>query len=141
MDPLLRSLVDANDDVRVVFRHFPLTHVHDHALKAAEASEAAGAQGKFWEYHDLLFENQEQFASGDAGNAREIFIELAEQLELDVEQFTQELDEGVYEPFVLTSQKEAAGLSLPGTTSPHFEWGIVGTNTTKPIHLGCLNTT
>src|SRR6059036_3950665 len=44
--------------MRFVFRHFPLTEIHPHALRAAEAAEAAGAQGKFWEMHDLLYENQ-----------------------------------------------------------------------------------
>src|SRR3981189_3568924 len=46
------------DRVRFVFRHFPLLEVHPHAELAAEAAEAAGAQHKFWQMHDLLFENQ-----------------------------------------------------------------------------------
>src|SRR5690242_7629732 len=45
-------------DVRFVFRHFPLSAMHPHAVRAAEAAEAAGAQGKFWPMHDTLFENQ-----------------------------------------------------------------------------------
>jgi protein-disulfide isomerase len=45
--------------LRFVFRNFPLNEMHPHAEAAAEAAEAAGAQGKFWEMHDLLFENQE----------------------------------------------------------------------------------
>ena len=44
--------------IRTVYRHFPLVEVHPHALHAAQAAEAAGAQGKFWPMHDLLFENQ-----------------------------------------------------------------------------------
>src|SRR5690242_12931203 len=44
--------------VRFVYRHFPLEEVHPHALQAAEAAECAGEQGKFWQMHDLLFENQ-----------------------------------------------------------------------------------
>ena len=44
--------------IRFVYRHFPLEDVHPHALLAAEAAEAAGGQGKFWQMHDLLFDNQ-----------------------------------------------------------------------------------
>ena len=44
--------------VRFIFRHFPLQEAHPHALMAAEASEAAAAQGKFWQMHDVLFQNQ-----------------------------------------------------------------------------------
>src|SRR5262249_11992757 len=45
--------------LRFVFRHFPLTQIHPHAMHAAEAAEAAAEQGKFWEMHDTLFENQQ----------------------------------------------------------------------------------
>jgi protein-disulfide isomerase len=49
---------ELGDDLRVVFRNMPLSNVHPHAMLAAEAAEAAGLQGKFWEMHDVLFENQ-----------------------------------------------------------------------------------
>jgi len=51
--------------LRLVFRHFPLTHVHPHALAAAEAAEAAGEQGRFWDMHDRLFEHQRQLEHAD----------------------------------------------------------------------------
>jgi protein-disulfide isomerase len=61
-----------DDQVRLVYRHFPLTKIHPHAQKAAEAAEAAGAQGKFWEMHDLLFERQDALDhAGLLANARE----------------------------------------------------------------------
>jgi protein-disulfide isomerase len=49
-------------ELRFVFRHFPMTTIHPHAQPAAEAAEAAGAQGKFWAMHDVLFEHQQQLA-------------------------------------------------------------------------------
>src|SRR6202043_2599481 len=52
-------------DLRFVYRHFPLSQVHPHAEHAAEAAEAAGAQGKFWEMHDLLFDNQRALGDHD----------------------------------------------------------------------------
>jgi len=57
--PVIHALVQqARDRVRYIFRHFPLLHKHPHAQQAAEAAEAAGAQGWFWEMHDLLFTHQ-----------------------------------------------------------------------------------
>src|SRR5436190_85628 len=86
LDDLLEEMDGA---VRLVFRHFPLAQMHPHAQSAAEASEAAGAQGRFWEMHDLLFENQ------DALDAVSI-LGYAGVLRLDLRRFEQELVEGVY---------------------------------------------
>jgi protein-disulfide isomerase len=64
------------DRLCLVFRHFPLTQAHPHALKAAQFAQAAGTVGKFWEMHDLLFENQD--ALGDAS-----LVGYAKVLQLD----------------------------------------------------------
>jgi protein-disulfide isomerase len=77
------------DELRFVFRHFPLTQVHPHAEVAAEGSEAAGAQGEFWEMHDLLFENQRTL---DAWH----LAQFAHQLGLNTRRFVRELEEGSY---------------------------------------------
>jgi NhaA family Na+:H+ antiporter len=74
------------DRVRLVWRHFPNRSVHPHARMAAEAAEAAGAQGKFWEMHHMLFKHQDRLEKSD-------LLEYASQLELDLEQFQQEIDE------------------------------------------------
>lgn len=71
-------------DLRVVFRHFPLTEVHPLAMGAAEAAEAAGAQGRFWEMHDLLYLNQPDFAPA-------MLLGYARELVLDLEAFTEDL--------------------------------------------------
>ena len=116
--PVLRQLVDKYpDDVLVVYRHFPLNQIHPNAQKAAEAAEAAGAQGKFWEYHDALFNGQQQWSPLDQTAARAYFINLADELGLDVDQFTGELDGGTYSERVSQSEQEAIGLGLPGTPS------------------------
>lgn len=73
-------------ELRFVFRHFPLRQIHPRAEKAAEAAEAAGAQGFFWEMHDLLFEHQENLS--DAG-----LVELAVEIRLNVEEFLRALSE------------------------------------------------
>jgi cyclophilin family peptidyl-prolyl cis-trans isomerase len=100
-----------------VYRHFPLNEIHANAQKSAEASEVAGAQGAFWEYHDLLFERQSEWSSMDTQEARQFFIDLAEELNLDVDKFTADLDGGVYADYVSALEQEAVGLGLPGTPS------------------------
>lgn len=72
------------DDLAFVFRHFPLSNIHPHAWKAAEAAEAAAAQGSFWEYHSMLFENQEALTVPH-------LLTYADALGLDVDRFAKEL--------------------------------------------------
>jgi protein-disulfide isomerase len=78
-----------DDRLAFAFRHFPLTQIHPHAQMAAEAAEAAGAQGRFWEMHDVLFENQR------ALNEQAI-VAYAAGIGLDVDRFVQELNDGVH---------------------------------------------
>ena len=64
--PVLRTLVDTSEDqVRLVFRHFPLFEPHPYALTAALAAEAAGEQGAFWPMHGTLFKHQDRLSDGD----------------------------------------------------------------------------
>jgi|SRR5436190_9164595 len=72
------------DQLRFVYRHFPITTIHPHAQLAAEASEAASAQGKFWEMHDMLFENQ-------AALDEDGLVNNAQALELDIRRFVADL--------------------------------------------------
>jgi protein-disulfide isomerase len=76
-------------DVLFAYRHFPLTQIHPYAQQAAEAAEAAAAQGRFWEMHDLLFTHQDRLALRD-------LVEHAEALGLDLERFTSELESGAH---------------------------------------------
>jgi protein-disulfide isomerase len=66
--------------VAEIFRSFPLVELHPHALHAAQAAEAAGLQGKFWEMHDTLFENRRRLGDAD-------LLHYAEELGLDIERF------------------------------------------------------
>ncbi len=71
------------DDLRFVFRNFPLAEAHPHALPAAQAAEAAGLQGRFWEMHDVLFEHQDML---DEPN----LFRFAAALGLDMERFARD---------------------------------------------------
>jgi protein-disulfide isomerase len=79
--------------LRFVFRNFPITTSHPHAEQAAEAAEAAAAQARFWEMHDLLYENQARLLDDHLHT-------YAEKLGLDVELFDNELAEHVHAPRV-----------------------------------------
>jgi len=70
--------------LRFAYRHFPLTNVHPHAQRAAEAAEAAGAQGRFWAMHDRLFEYQDALEEDD-------LLVHAEAIGLDLPRFAREL--------------------------------------------------
>ena len=107
------------DQLQIVYRHFPLT-IHDNAQKAAEASEIAGAQGEFWLFHDALFENQSEWSGLDEATFREFLIDMADDLGLDADQFTADLDAGTYTEYVNTSIQEAVNLNLPGTPAVIF---------------------
>lgn len=128
--PMVTALVEQyKDDITFVYRHFPLTQIHPRAVPAAVAAEAAGKQGKFFEMHDLLFENQETWAK--EGVAQDHFIAYAQQLNLDIEQFTQDLDDEVLAKKVQKDFAEGRSLNVTGT--PTFF--LNGTKLTNPQSL------
>jgi len=96
------------DDVRIVFRHYPLSGRHPHAQMAAEAAEAAGAQDKFWEMHDLLFEHQAALAEKDLRR-------YAERLALNIEQFRGSLKDRTFEDRVREHFKRGVANGVYGT--------------------------
>jgi protein-disulfide isomerase len=79
--------------LRFVYRHFPLTEIHTSAEIAAEAAEAAGEQGKFWEMHHMIFRNQDQLDLAD-------FVSYAEELGLDAASFKKSLKERKYQKHI-----------------------------------------
>ncbi|GAB4298999.1 MAG: hypothetical protein Kow0090_14490 [Myxococcota bacterium] len=98
------------DKVRIFFRQLPLSF-HKNAHLAAQASLAAHAQGKFWQYHDKLFENQRALQ-------KENLIQFAKDVGLDVKRFTAELDSGKYKDAVDEEIKYSTQVGARGT--PHF---------------------
>jgi protein-disulfide isomerase len=96
------------DDVTFVFRHFPMAQAHPHALPAAEAAEAAGAQGRFWSMHDLLFERQHALEDED-------LVAYAEELDLDIERFASEVANDAHLPKVQRDFRSGVRSGVNGT--------------------------
>jgi len=109
IDTLLK---DYSDKIRVVYRHFPLDSIHPYARKSAQASECAGEQNKFWEFHDFLYANQSSIQSGGINFLKN----AATNLGLDVNKFNDCLDSGKYNDFV--EQHLQAGIAAGVTGTP-----------------------
>lgn len=104
--PVLKQVFDAYpDDVRLVYRHFPLSF-HPNAQKAAEASECAADQGKFWEFHDELFA---------ATLSPDVFGQIADKISLDRKKFDSCLSSGEKASIVQTDYNEGATAGVTGT--------------------------
>jgi protein-disulfide isomerase len=95
-------------NLRFVFRNFPLAQIHPHAELAAEAAEAAGAQGEFWGMHGLLFENQDALEEPD-------LLRYAAALSLDGKRFAKELSDGVYKDRVRRDFRSGIRSGVNGT--------------------------
>jgi Na+/H+ antiporter NhaA len=109
-EPVVRELLADFGDLRYVWRHLPLNDVHPGAQLAAEASEAAAAQGAFWPMHDLLIEHQDDLGPRD-------LIRYAEQLGLDVDSFTDDLRNHRWSEHVAADVDSADVSEVAGTPS------------------------
>ncbi len=116
---MVEGLKESNaDDVRIVYRHFPLITIHDKAQIASEASEAAGAQGKFWEMHNILYERQQEWSSIPKDNIVDTLVGYANTIEVsDLDQFRSDLENEVYAAKVLADYDAAVAAGLGGTPS------------------------
>jgi Na+/H+ antiporter NhaA len=108
---VVRELLGSfHEDLRYVWRHLPLSDVHVHAQMAAEAAEAAAAQGAFWEYHDCLLTHQDELGPSDLRRH-------AEQVGLDVDRFWDELRRRAYAPRAAEDVASADASGVAGTPS------------------------
>ncbi|MFH1235621.1 MAG: DsbA family protein [Parcubacteria group bacterium] len=119
--PTLQKVLETyGDDVRLIYRHFPLTSLHPLAQKAAEASECAAEQGKFWELHDKLFEMN---ASGTL--SIENFKSAAGSLGLNQSQFDSCLDSGKYQSKVQNDTTQGTQYGVQGTPATFVNGTLV----------------
>jgi protein-disulfide isomerase len=107
-DIVMNIMSRAGDRVRYVPRHFPLSQIHPHALLAAQAAEAAGAQGRFWQMHRTLFENQDALEL-------EALVVYADALGLDPGRFTDDVTQGAVLPRVRDDFRSGIQAGVNGT--------------------------
>lgn len=96
------------DKIRFVYRHLPLTSIHPEAFPSAEASMCANEQNAFWEYHDKIFENQDKLG-------RELYMQIANDLNLDTTAFEDCLNTGKYKDLVQQDSDFALNLGVQST--------------------------
>lgn len=109
--PIIKKLQrHLGKDLCFVFRSFPLAQSHPNAMHAAEAAEIVGAKGKFWEYHDLLYQNQDMLEDDSLAT-------YASNIGLDASEFLQDLQSGTYEEAVQESFNSGVESGVNGTPS------------------------
>ncbi len=111
-------LAEYGDRISFVFRNFPLTSIHPNARAAAAAAEAAGQQDKYWEMHDLIYENQNAWKTASGTERTDIFTSYAEQIGLNIDTFTADIASSAVNQKVLFDQ--ALGNKQAVDSTPTF---------------------
>ena len=115
----MKQVVQAySDDVKWVYRHFPLDSLHPLARKAAEASECAADQGKFWEYADQFFDNQKGLSLSDLSM-------IASDINLNISEFDSCLSSNKYASKVETDFQEGASIGVRGTPGSFINGQVI----------------
>lgn len=113
---VVKDILDEyGDSIGFEYKNFPLLTIHQFALPAAKAAEAAGQQGKFFAMHDKLFENQAAWST--AANPQAFFVQYAEEIGLDVDLFKKHMRASMIEDKIKSEFNEARDLGLTGTPS------------------------
>lgn len=109
-------MIDFKDNIYFVYRFFPLIQIHKNAMISAQAGYAAHKQDKFWEMDNLIYTTQKSWEN--SGNAKEIFIDYAKDLKLDVEKFKSDLESE--EGRKIINEQYSQGLSIGVNSTPTF---------------------
>ncbi|MFY9618623.1 MAG: thioredoxin domain-containing protein [Pyrinomonadaceae bacterium] len=132
--PVLKQIEhEYGDQVRFVFRHFPLTKIHPNAMTAAQAAEAAGNQGKFSQMHDRLYGTQNAWK--DQADARPMFIGYARELGLNVEQFTRDMDSTAVAQRIASDMQRGSSVGVSGTPTVFIDGQMLRYEATTPEGL------
>ena len=119
LHPILKTMEqEFGPRLRIVFREYPLVPAHEHALAAARSAEAAGMQGRFWEMHDLIYENQKSWSN--AFDVRPIFEGYATKIGLDLEKFRRDLSSETVAQRIFLDGKRARAFGVQGTPTVYM---------------------
>jgi len=114
MYPVVNELMEQyGESLRFEYRHFPIERAHPYAVQAAMAVEAAGQQGKFYEFHDLVFENQQVWSQSPTPNV--LFAQYAQELELDMDMYRRHANASLLREKVRAQQQEGLEMGVTGT--------------------------
>lgn len=108
---------DYEDKIAFVYRHFPLTQLHPNARAAAAAAEAAGRQGKYWDMHNLLFDNQNSWGGQNGSQRDGVFRTYARELDLDIEKFNNDIGSTMVSQKINYDQSLGKANGVTGTPS------------------------
>jgi protein-disulfide isomerase len=138
LHPVLKALEGefGPTKLRIIFREFPLVPAHAHALAAARAAEAAGLQGRFWEMHDMIYENQKTWH--EAFDVRPIFEGYATKIGLNLEQFRRDNTNEIVERRIFLDGKRAHSLGVQGTPTVFLNGREVPFESLAPEKLRAL---
>ena len=106
---------DFDGKVTLYFRNFPLTQIHQNAMLGAEAAEAAGAQGKYWEMHDKLYDNQKEWGELTGTEAENKIVGYAKDLGLDTDKLKSDIDNEKYKQVIEQDMADGNALSINAT--------------------------
>lgn len=124
---------DYGDRLRFIFREYPLTNPHPHALLAAHAAEAAGLQGKFWEMHHALFENQRTWSP--VQDPTSLFESYARQAGLDMDRYRRDVGSPETDARVVADRERAQSVGVNSTPTFFVNGRKIGTAQTTPKGL------
>lgn len=137
LHPILKTMEqEFGPRIRLIFREFPLVPTHQHALAAARSAEAAGLQGKFWQMHALLYENQKTWH--EATDVNPIFEDYANRIGLDLNQFRGDLRSEIVEQRIFLDGKRAHSLGVKGTPTVFLNGREVPFESLAPEKLRAL---
>ena len=106
---------DYDGKVTLYFRNFPLTQIHQNAMMGAEAAEAAGAQGKYWQMHDALYDNQKEWGELNGTEAEDKVLGYAKGLGLDTDKMKSDIDNEKYKQVIQQDMADGNALGINAT--------------------------